>query len=354
MKICIVSGGTGGHISPGISIYKELKKRENEVIFITNPHALKFPLVTDWVKSDDIVVIPISQGFSKKKPISNLKVVKEFIQSTFISLKVLKSFQPDVVVLTGGYVSGPVGKAALLLGKKIVLLEQNSVMGLTNSILSMFATRVILTFPLKNKRVSSKFIRLGNPIRYSEEDIVIKDTAKSYFGFSSEDRVLGIILGSQGAKKVNEFLLNYIEAIAENYKIIWITGNDYYQEILEKCKCDNVKVFPFFSDINMFMSAADVVITRGGASTLSEIAFFGVPSIIIPFPYAAKNHQYHNAMFFEIHGAGIIIEEKELTIEKLLGTIEFVFKNYKIFKANVNQLFPKNILSEIVRVLESI
>lgn len=353
MRVCIVAGGTGGHISPGISLYKELKKQGDDVIVLTNPHALKFPLIENNVKKEETVVIPISQGFSKKKLLSNLKVLKEFVESVFISLKVLKEFNPDVVLLMGGYVSGPVGKASLLLGKKTILFEQNSVMGLTNSILSLFAKKVILTFPIK-KKASSKFIRIGNPIRYSEEDIVIKDSAKNYFGFSSDDKVLGIILGSQGAKKVNEFLINNIEKITKHYKVIWITGKDYYDEITKTCNVQNLKVFPFLNEINVFMSATDILITRGGASTLSEIAFFGVPSIIIPFPHAAKNHQYHNAMFFEIHGAGVIIEERELTTEKLLNTIEFIFKNHKTFRNNTLQLFPRNITYEIIRIIKSI
>lgn len=350
MRILIVSGGTGGHISPGLSIYNRLKEEQHSILFVTNPHALKFPLIKDNIPSSQVEVIPISSGFTRNL-LKNLVVIKDTILSFLKSLKIILNFKPDRIVLTGGYVSGPVGLAGAILRKPIILLEQNAVMGLTNRIISLFAKKVILTFPLINRRnYPNNFERIGNPIRYSERDIQLKDYAKNTFGFSSDDKVVGIILGSQGAKNVNKIISENIYELTKEYKVIWITGQDYYKEILEKCKDNsNVKIFDFISDVSSFMSAIDVAITRGGASTISELSFFGVPSLIIPFPYASKNHQYHNAMFVESRGAGIVIEEKDLTISKILEAVNLLFKNYDIFKSNAKKLFPKNTTDRVIQ-----
>lgn len=352
MRVLIVAGGTGGHISPGVSIYKELQKEQVSLLFITDSRGLKFPIIKNFVKSEDVKLIPISGGFSRNI-FRNFKVLYEFLISFFISLKLILSFNPDRIVLTGGYVSGPVGLAGVVLRKKIILLEQNTVMGITNKILSIFASKVILTFPLKGvKKYPNNFERIGNPIRYGPEDFVIKDYAKNNYGFSSDEKVVGIILGSQGAKKVNEIILNCIQDLSKKYGIIWSTGQSYYQDIFERCNnIGNVKVFPFIEDVNIFMCAVDVVISRAGASALSEIAFFGVPSILIPFPYASKNHQYYNALFFETHGAGVIIEESELNVDKLISTLDFIFKNIDTFRSNAKRLFPSDVNQRVVDVI---
>ncbi|MEN2997647.1 MAG: UDP-N-acetylglucosamine--N-acetylmuramyl-(pentapeptide) pyrophosphoryl-undecaprenol N-acetylglucosamine transferase [Brevinematia bacterium] len=350
MKFLVVAGGTGGHISPGIAIYKKLKESYKEVLFVTNPHGLKFPIVKENVESNDLFILPISRSFSKNL-IGNLTTLKEFIISIFSSLKLIFSFNPDRVILTGGYVSGPIGIVSTIFGKKVILLEQNSVMGLTNKILSLFAKKVILSFPLKGQKdYPSKYERIGNPIRYSETDILIKEYAKNTYGFSEEDKVLGIILGSQGAKKVNEFILEHIKELAERYKILWITGQDHYEMVYRRCMEEkNIKVFPFINEINVFMSAVDVAISRAGASTLSELSFFGVPTVIIPFPFASKNHQYFNALFFETHGAGIIIEEPDLTIEKLLSALDTIFRNIEIFRSNAKKISPSNATQKVIQ-----
>lgn len=354
MKVLIVAGGTGGHISPGVSIYRELKKRGVSLLFVTDSRGLKFPIISNFVNSEEVKVIPISGGFSKNI-FRNFRVFYEFLVSFFVSFRLILSFNPDRIILTGGYVSGPVGVASIVLRKKIILLEQNSVMGITNRILSLFASKVILTFPLKDrKKYPKNFERIGNPIRYGSEDMVIKEYAKNKYGFSGDEKVIGIILGSQGAKRVNEMLLECIQELSGKYGIIWATGQSYYQDIFEKCKnISNVKVFPFIEDVNTFMCAVDVVISRAGASTLSEIAFFGVPSILIPFPYASKNHQYYNALFFETHGAGIIIEESEISSDKLISVLDFVFKNIDTFRSNVKKLFPSDVNQRVVDIILS-
>lgn len=355
MRFLVVAGGTGGHISPGIALYKEIKKRNNQVLFVTNPQGLKFPLIRESVSNSEIITIPISRGLSKNF-LKNLTTLKEFLASFFISLKILLSFDPEIVILTGGYTSGPIGLASLLLRKKIVLLEQNSVMGTTNRLMSLFASKIILSFPLRGKkRYSKKYEVIGNPVRYSDEDRLIKDYAKSTYGFSGEDKVVGIILGSQGAKRVNEVIMEIIEEVSREYKIIWATGQDYYEAVFKKCKnLENVRVFPFINNINVFMSAIDAAVARAGASTLAELSFFGVPGIFIPFPYASKNHQYYNALFFETKGAGIVVKESELTGKKLLSALELIFKNLDTFRRNAEKVFPKNVTQEVIHRIISL
>jgi len=350
MKICISAGGTGGHISPGVALYKSFKSKNFDVLFITNPHALEFPIIKEEVNSKDIAQIPISRGFSKNI-IKNLKTLIEFIKSVFASVKILKNFNPDKIVLTGGYASAPVGIAGFLLGKDVILLEQNAVMGTTNKILSSISKAVILSFPLGKE--NKKFILIGNPIRYSLEDKMIKDSARNILGLEpSERKVIGIVLGSQGAKKVNEFLCENIEKILEEFDVIWIPGTNYYETILSKTKNlvaslsekgFQLKIFPFITKMNIFFSAIDIAITRAGASTLSELSFFGVPAVLIPFPHAAHNHQYHNAKHFEKKGAAVVIEEKNLTTENLLEAVRLINNNLSIFSSNVRNVFPQNV-----------
>ncbi len=349
MKLMVVAGGTGGHISPGISVYKILKSRGIDVFFVTNPKGLEFPIIKDNVKNEDLILLPISGGVSKSF-FKNFKVIMEFFVSLFLSFKYVMLYNPNVIVLTGGYVSGPIGLAGWILGKKLVLLEQNSVMGLTNTFLSFFARKVILTFPLVNKKkLSDKYERIGNPVRYSESDILVKSYAKNTYGFSESDKVIGIILGSQGAKRVNEIILNGIDRLLESYKVLWITGQSYYNTVFEKCKnLNGVKVFPFLSNVNVFMSAIDVAISRSGASTLSELSFFGVPSVVIPFPYASRNHQYYNALFFESHGASLLIDESEFNIEKLLSALDFIFRNIDTFRLNAKKIFPSKLNDTVI------
>ncbi len=354
MRICISAGGTGGHISPGVALYKSFKSKGFDVLFITNPHALEFPIIKEEVNIKDIFQIPISRGLSRNI-IKNLKTLIEFVKSVIISVKTLKSFNPDKIILTGGYASAPAGIAGFLLGKDIILLEQNTVMGTTNKILSLISKAVITSFPLEKK--NKKFIVVGNPIRYSLEDRVIKDSARNILGLEqSKRKVIGIVLGSQGAKKVNEFLCENIGKILEEFDVIWITGTSYYETILSRTKNliatslekgFKIKIFPFITKMNIFFSAIDIAIARAGASTLSELSFFGVPAVLIPFPHAAHNHQYYNAKYFEKKGAAVVIEEKDLIIENLLEAVKLIHNNLLVFSSNTRKIFPQNV-TEVV------
>ncbi len=350
----IVSGGTGGHVSPGISVFKVLSSKYENVFFVTNPHALEFPIVKENVPSDKTFVIPISRGFSRRNLFRNVLTLIDFIKSFFISLIIILKVKPDLIISSGGYASAAVGVAGVLLGRSLILLEQNSIIGTTNKILSLFSKKVILTFPVE--KISKKHVIIGNPVRFQENDIITKEEATRLLNvnFENDLKTLGIVGGSQGAKFINEFFLSHVEIISKKYNIIWITGKDYFEKVVNNVKLDNVKIFPFITEMNRFFCAIDICISRSGASTLSEVSFFGVPCILIPFPLAKKNHQYYNAIYFERKGGGIVIEQKDVNVEIILESLKKIEKNISEFRENSRNVFPRNVTEKILEEIDKI
>lgn len=310
----IAGGGTGGHIFPGIAIADSIKKIDAnaDIIFVGTKGKIEERVVPKaGYKFKSIWISGFARSFDLKNLLFPLKVIVSLIQSFIL----IKRFKPDVVVGTGGYVSGPVVFVASLLGVPTLIQEQNSYPGVTTRLLSRFVDEVHISFEVTKKYLKRKdnVFLSGNPIR-SGLKIYPKDEALKFFGLEFSKKTLFVFGGSAGARSINNAMLEIIDELVEKgIQVIWQTGALDFETVEGKCKDMNaVKVFKFIDEIDYAYSASDLVICRAGATTIAEVAYFGLPAIFVPYPFAAENHQYENARFLFEKGASEIILDGEL------------------------------------------
>lgn len=329
MKVIMTGGGTGGHIYPAISIADEIKKRFEgaEILFVGAERGLEKTIVPE--NGYPIELIPI-HGFNRKKPLKNIKVIKELNKGSKRAADILKLFGPDVVIGTGGYASAPLLKAAQKLGIPTYIHEQNAFPGVTNKMLEKRVKKVFLGFEEASKyfKYPDKHVVCGNPIRGNFLDTDI-DVARKELGYGKDDFVLLAFGGSQGAGRINKAMIGVIEALEpfKDIKICLGTGKFYYDAILDELKerkagtGGNIQIKEYINNMNGYLASADLVISRSGAITVAEVTSCGKPAIFIPSPAATGNHQYYNAKAVSERGGAIVIEEKDLNDEKLISTI---------------------------------
>ncbi len=336
MHILFAGGGTAGHINPALAVAGYIKERhENaKISYIGTANKLESKLVPE--KGYDFYTIDVA-GFQRKLTpkgiIANVSAVKKAVVASNHCRKLLKELKPDVVVGTGGYVSGPVLKEAQKLGIKTAIHEQNAFPGVTTKMLAPKANCVMLAMPEAEKflKLNKKPIVTGNPIR-GELLKITRSQAREKLGLDNRPLILSFG-GSLGARRINE-------AVTELIK--WHNGTDKFYHIHGTGKVGNeamvnalsdvtlsdcIKVREYINDMDICMAAADLVICRAGAITLGELQACGKPSVLIPSPYVAENHQFHNAMTLKKAGAAEIIEEKDLSGESLIKTVELLIEN---------------------------
>ncbi len=326
VKVMIAGGGTGGHIFPGIAIADAVKKIEPDadIIFV----GTKGKIESRVVPKAGYKFVPIwISGLRRSLDLRNLLFPLKLIVSLIQSFLLVKKYKPDVVVGTGGYVSGPVVFVASLLGVPTLIQEQNSYPGITTRFLSTFVDEVHISFEASRKYLKRKdnVFLTGNPVRNSLK-IYPKGEALKFFGLDEGKRTLFVFGGSTGARSINEAMLEIIdELVKTGIQVIWQTGMLDFERVKSKCEgMSGVKIFPFLDEIDYAYSACDLVVCRAGATTISEITYFGVPSILVPYPFAAANHQYENAKVLFERGAGEVLLDSELKLrlkEKILNLI---------------------------------
>lgn len=329
MKVIMTGGGTGGHIYPAIAIADEIKRRfpDAEILFVGAKRGLEKTLVPD--NGYPIKLIPV-QGFNRKKPLKNIEVLRDLRQGNKLSKKILADFKPDVVIGTGGYASAPVVKMAQKMKIPTYIHEQNAFPGVTNKMLEGHVEKVFLGFEEGSAyfKHPEKHVTAGNPVRKSFYELD-KKQARIDLGFDEKDFVLLAFGGSQGAGRINQAMLSVIETFqnTEDMKICLATGRYYYDavcsELAEK-KIEtgsNIKVMEYISDMNRYLAAADLVISRSGAITVAEVTVCGKPAIFIPSPHVTGNHQYFNARAVAEKGGAVVIEEKDLDHKALAERI---------------------------------
>lgn len=335
MKFLIAAGGTGGHINPGIAIANMLVNRGDEVKFIGTTSGMEKDLIPK--AGFDIEYIHaegIHRGFSLKN-FSTLINLKKGINEC---QKIIKEEKPDLVIGTGGYVTAPLMIAGLKMKIPTMIHESNALPGKTTNWLSKKVDVIALGFnDAKNKIPQAKnAVFTGNPTKMNVT--LTKEDAKKKLGIS--EKLVLIFGGSQGARKINNTVAEIINENKElNYKVIFATGLKNYDEVISQVKVDNknFQIEKYIYNMDEIMRASDLVVCRSGALTVTEIAVVGVPAIMIPFPFAAENHQYFNAKTLEDAGAGIIIEEKDLTKEILKEKIESIINdNSKMLEMSTN------------------
>ena len=356
MKIIFAGGGTAGHINPAISICNYIKEQEKDfsALFIGTERGLEKKLVP--AAGYEIRYIDV-RGFNRKNLLKNVSVVLKLQKARRDTVKILKDFAPDAVVCTGGYVSGPVMMAAKKLGIPSLIHEQNVYPGLTVKGSERFAEFVATSFSetAEHLKYKEKCVVTGNPIR-PEILKADKSAARKRLGLSDKPFVL-VFGGSLGAAKINETMLGVLKMLnGEEMDILFGTGDRNFAEISAKIKengikiPDGTKVVPYIDNMSDALAAADIVVSRAGAITVSEIAALKKPSIMIPSPNVVRNHQEQNAREFEKFGAAKVITENCLTAEVLYDTIKKMLSDREGLEAmgeNAGKLAKTDALQKI-------
>ena len=263
----------------------------------------------------------------------NLETIRNFLIGINKCKKEIKRFNPDIVIGAGGYVTAPVIIAAKKSGYKTLVHEQNSILGLSNKILLKYTDTLCTSF--ETMKVNNvKCVYTGNPA--SESIITKKPYDKKEFGLSKSKKLVLIVMGSLGSSTVNEVLKDSLTKFDSKYEVVIVTGKNYYEEFQNKEKGKNVFIFPYIDDLSRLMKVTDVLVTRAGATTLSEIMVTKTPSILVPSPYVTENHQYKNAMDLVNSNAALILEEKDLEGDTLLRMVEKVL-NDKVYTNNIKR-----------------
>lgn len=330
MKVLLAGGGTGGHVYTAIAIANKIKEHnpDCEILFVGTKNGIESEIVPKAGFELKTVTV---QGFKRKIDLDNIKRVFKLCKGLEQSRRIVKKYKPDIVIGTGGYVSGPVLFNAAMNKRVTIVHEQNSFPGVTNKILSKVATKVLTSFEDSHKRFpeasQDKLVLTGNPVR---KEILNsrKFIARKNLGISEDKKMVLCYGGSGGSEEINDAMRLVIEnMVKEDVAFIFATGKVYYDEFIETIKDIELKpyqrVMPYLDNMADGLAASDIVIGSAGAISLAEITALGKPSIIIPKAYTAENHQEYNAKSIESQGAGIAILEKDLTPQSLN---EAVFK----------------------------
>ncbi len=335
-RILMAAGGTGGHVYPAIAIADAMKKLkpETEFLFVGTRNRMEWETVPKYgynIKS--IWISGLHRRLTTQNLLFPLKLVVSLIQSFFI----LKSFKPDMVVACGGFAAGPVGWVAKKLGISLVLQEQNSFPGVTNRMLARHADQIFTAFEEADDYLpEEKTVLARNPVRSRLEEISREDALKA-FNFSDEHPVLLILGGSGGARVVNEAIMEHLDKLHDELKlqIIWQCGRKYLEKIKSKTDLSeypNVRLLPFIENIDAAYSAADLVVTRAGAGTCSELMNVQQPAILVPSPNVAGDHQKKNAKALVEAGAAKMLDENLLK-GRLSDMIESLIRSKKDLRA---------------------
>ncbi len=373
MKVLLAGGGTAGHINPAIAIANEINARYpgSEFLFAATPRGMEADLVPkSGYPVSFIKLSGFNRSFHPADVLHNCRSAWYLALSNHTARKMIKSFAPDVVVGTGGYLSGPIVRAAARMKIPTLIHEQNAFPGVTTKLLSREVDMVMLAFSEAKQRlpqgVPSEVV--GNPVR-QEFISTSRQQARKALGLDDSFTILSFG-GSLGARAINEMALDLMEWHCHKKNINHIHGyGKNGKEIFPKALLErgvSLDAFPriqikeYIDNIYLYVAAADLVISRAGASSIIELEVTGTPSILVPYPYAAENHQYYNAKVLEDNGAAVIIEEKDYQKEKLIQLVDsFVSDPEKqiAFSENAKRLAvydtAKRIVDLITKTVES-
>ena len=345
LKIIVSAGGTGGHIYPALAIIKKFQECEKDldVLYIGTHDRMEKDIIPNMgIKYEAIEIY----GFSKTKIIRDFKNLYLINKAIKKCVNIMGEFKPDVVIGVGGYVTYPVIKAAHKLGIKTFIHEQNSIAGKSNITLAKYVDLVGVSF--KNSKDYFKTARMvvytGNPC--GENALSVPKISKTTLGFRESDKLIIIVAGSLGSSAFNDKFKAFLQIVGdEAYKILYVTGKAYYDDFVKDVSFPkNVKVVPYFDNLVGLMKDAYLIISRAGASTISEILALKLPSILIPSPYVANNHQYYNALDLVNMKVAELIEEKNLTTDLIQVSINELVNNtskYQELKNNLEKLNTK-------------
>jgi UDP-N-acetylglucosamine--N-acetylmuramyl-(pentapeptide) pyrophosphoryl-undecaprenol N-acetylglucosamine transferase len=333
-RILFAGGGTGGHLYPALALAEAFRQRDpaTEIHFVGARRGIEARVLPD--RGVPHTLLPF-EPIRRSRPWQNWRLVPSMASSVWGLRRVFRQFRPDLVVGTGGYASGPVAAWALLRRIPVALQEQNSYPGITTRMLAGRARQIHLAFPEAEAHLKpgprTEILHNGNPIRPPDRTID-RESARARFGLGSGTVVL-VVGGSQGSRAVNEALLAELRAVAGSrlppppagLQLLWATGPTHHESIaarLRELAVDEwVKVVPYIEDMPSALASADLAVSRAGAMALAELCAWGIPSVLIPLPTAAANHQHYNAVALSTAGAAVLVPELQLVQGRLWAEI---------------------------------
>ena len=316
LRVIVSGGGTGGHIFPAVSIANAIKelRPEAKILFVGALGRMEMQRVP--AAGYEIKGLPI-QGFDRKNLLKNVKVLFKIWKSQRMAKKIIKDFRPQVAVGVGGYASGPLLNQAAAMGIPCLIQEQNSYAGVTNKLLAKKAAKICVAYEgMERFFPAGKILLTGNPVRQQllETTITREDAVRS-FGFDPSLKTVLIVGGSLGARTINDSVMQNMSLIRHsNVQFIWQTGKYYHAEIMEQLKgqqIPNLTVTDFISDMGAAYKAADLVVSRAGAGSISEFSLLGMPVILVPSPNVAEDHQTKNALALANKQAALYVKDVE-------------------------------------------
>ena len=357
-KVIVSGGGTGGHIFPAIAIANEIKRRhpKTEFLFVGAKDKMEMEKVPQ--AGYDIEGLWIS-GIQRKLTLKNLMFPFKLLISLLRSRKIVKQFDPDVAIGTGGFASGPLLQIAASKGIPSLIQEQNSYPGITNKLLSKKVQKVCVAYDgLERFFPKDKIVKSGNPIRLDILETTGKEIeAKDHFKLKHNKYTLLVIGGSLGSRRINQLIADKLEYLAtQNVEVIWQCGKLYYQQYNTFNKNEGVQVHAFLNKMNLAYAAADIIISRAGASSVSELCVVGKPVIFIPSPNVAEDHQTKNAQAIVDQDGAIMIKETALDVdfENVFGQLVKSKEKQEKLAQNIKKMALPNATNTIVDEVEKL
>lgn len=337
MKIIVSGGGTGGHIYPALTLIDAIKNKrpDAEFLYVGTEKGLEADIVPK--AGINFTALKLEGGLERRFTLENISRAANAIWSIKHAGDIVKDFKPNVVVGTGGYVCGPILLAASLIKVPTLIQEQNAVAGVTNKILSKFVDKIAVgTQDALKNFPADKTTYTGNPIR-KEVLIGKREDGLKEFGFTDDKPIVLISGGSRGARSINDAIIDVLKTAAENNsaQFLHVTGKGEFDSVMERLSdldAPNIKVVPYLYNMPQAMAMADLAIFRAGATGLAELTARGVPAILIPYPYAAENHQEFNARSLVEAGAARMILNKDLTSELLQKNLDELLSSPQTLK----------------------
>ena len=363
-KFIVSGGGTGGHIFPAISIANALKHRfpDADILFVGAEGRMEMERVPS--AGYPIEGLPVS-GFDRKNMLRNVKVLFNLMKSIMKARSIIKKFRPEVVIGVGGYASAPTLRAASAYNIPTLIQEQNSYAGVNNKLLSKKASKICVAYDNMEKFFpASKIIKTGNPVR--QDLLKIQNKAKEayqFFGFDPTKKTLLIVGGSLGARTINQSVTAQLKQLTEaNIQVIWQTGKYYFESALQSAdsfKSPSLLVTDFVSRMDYAYSIADLVISRAGASSISELCLLSKPTILVPSPNVAEDHQTQNALALVRKEAALMIKDREAINLLIPEAIRLINNDVELLKLteNIFKLAEKDsaerIADEVVKLIKN-
>ncbi len=362
LRVIISGGGTGGHIFPAVSIANAIRelRPDAKILFVGALGRMEMQRVP--AAGYEIKGLPIC-GFDRKNLFKNIVVLFKIWKSQQMAKKIIKDFQPQVAIGVGGYASGPTLNKAASMGIPCLIQEQNSYAGVTNKLLAKKAEKICVAYDgMERFFPADKIVKTGNPVRQSLlETTASREDAVRSFGLDPNKKTILLVGGSLGARTINESVMQHLDLVRQSdVQFVWQTGKYYHDQIMEQLekegKPDNLIVTDFISDMGAAYKAADLAISRAGASSISEFCLIGKPVILVPSPNVAEDHQTKNAMALVNVNAALYVKDSEAPAQLLALAVETVNDHARLesLKENILKLaLPDSaaiIAKEVIRL----